>query len=103
MKIDDLEQMESEDLKSIASAERRSFLKLGLAVTGMYLGGTVLSLTSVREANAAGVVPEVGKYPYNPHYSMVIREKFCIDCELLQRGLCQNQPRSFLWVQDNYS
>jgi protein NrfC len=86
MKIDDLEQMESEDLKSLASAERRSFLKLGLAVTGMYLGGTVLSLTSVRDANAAGVVPEVGKYPYKPHYSMVIRENFCIDCELCKEA-----------------
>ena len=86
MKIDDLEKMESEDLSSLPSAERRRFLKLGLAVTGMYLGGTVLSLTSVREVNAAGVVPEVGKYPYNPHYSMVIREKFCIDCELCKEA-----------------
>jgi len=81
MKIGDLEQMESEDLDTLPSAERRKFLKMGLAVTGMYLGGTVLSLTSVKDAHASSVVPEVGKYPYDPHYSMVIRERMCIDCE----------------------
>ncbi|MGB3225270.1 MAG: 4Fe-4S dicluster domain-containing protein [Desulforhopalus sp.] len=81
MKIDDLEQMESEDLSTLPSAERRKFLKFGLAVTGMYLGGSVLSLTSVKEVHAAGVVPERGKYSYTPHYSMVIREQLCIDCE----------------------
>ena len=58
MKIDDLEQMESEDLSTLPSEERRRFLKLGLAVTGIYLGGSVLSLCSVKEARAAGVVPE---------------------------------------------
>ena len=82
MKIDDLEQLESEDLSTITSEERRKFLKMGLAITGLYLGGSVLSLTTARSARAAaGVVPEPGQYPYNPHYSMVIREKLCIDCE----------------------
>lgn len=82
MKIDELEQLESEDLSAISSAERRKFLKLGLTVTGLYLGGTVLSLTSAGRAEASsGVVPEPGKYPYNPHYTMVIREHLCIDCE----------------------
>lgn len=82
MKIDELEQLESEDLSAITSVERRKFLKLGLTVTGVYLGGTVLSLTSAVTANAStGVVPEPGKYPYNPHYTMVIREKLCVDCE----------------------
>jgi len=82
MKIDELEQMDSEDLTTLPSAERRKFLQLGLVITGMYLGGSVLSLTSVKNVHAAGVVPEIGKYPYDPHYSMVIREKLCIDCEL---------------------
>lgn len=83
MKMDELEQLESEDLSAITSAERRKFLKLGFAVTGLYLGGSVLSLTSVRSAQASGggVVPEPGQYPYNPHYTMVIREQRCIDCE----------------------
>ena len=82
MKIDDLEKMESEAVSSLSSTERRNFLKLGFAVTGLYLGGTVLSLTSVKNAQGVtGVVPEPGKYPYDPHYSMVLREKLCIDCE----------------------
>lgn len=81
MKIEDLEKLESEDLSKLPSEERRKFLKMGLAVTGLYLGGTVLSLTSVRNAEAASVVPEPGQYPYNPHYTMVIRERLCIDCE----------------------
>lgn len=81
MKIDDLEQMQSEDLNTLPSAERRKFLKFGLVVTGLYLGGSVLSLTSVKNVQAEGLVPEIGQYPYSPHYSMVIREKFCIDCE----------------------
>ena len=81
MKIDDLEQLESEDVNTLPSAERRKFLKMGLAVTGVYLSGSVLSLTSASKVHAAGVVPEAGKYPYNPHYSMVIREHLCIDCE----------------------
>lgn len=82
MKIDDLEQLKSEDLSTITSEERRTFLKLGLAITGVYLSGSVLSLVSVRDAQASsGVVPEPGQYPYNPHYTMVIREKLCVDCE----------------------
>ncbi len=81
MKIDDLEQMESEDLSVLPSAERRKFLKLGLVVTGMYLGGSVLSLTSAKNALGREVVPETGQFAYNPHYSMVIREHLCVDCE----------------------
>lgn len=81
MNNDELENMESEDLSNLASEERRRFLQFGLVVTGLYLGGSVLSLSSVKSVQAAGVVPEVGQYPYNPHYCMVIREKLCIDCE----------------------
>lgn len=81
MKIDDLEQLESEDVNDLPLVDRRSLLKLGFAVTGMFLGGSVLSLASVRNSNASGVVPETGKYSYGPHYSMVLREKLCIDCE----------------------
>ncbi len=87
MKIEDLEQLESEDLSELPSTERRKFLKIGLAVTGLYLGGTVLSLTSARNVKAAAeVVPEPGQYPYNPHYTMVIRERDCIDCERCKRA-----------------
>lgn len=81
MKINDLEQIESEDVETLSLLERRKFLKMGLTVTGLYLGGTVLSLTSVMNVRAEGVVPPTGKYSYDPHYSMVIREKLCVDCE----------------------
>ena len=82
MKINELEKMSPERPDTLPSRERRSLLKIGLAVTGVYLGGTVLSLTSARNVRADDVVPKLGKYPYSPHYTMVIRERFCIDCEL---------------------
>ncbi len=82
MKISKLEQMENEGVDGVPLEERRKFLKFGLAVTGVFLGGSVLSLTSVRNASGgAGPVPEAGKFPYRPHYSMVIRQNRCIDCE----------------------
>jgi protein NrfC len=82
MDIKKLERLPSEDLSAITSRERRKFLRLGLTVTGLYLGGTVLSLVSARTAGASGgVVPQDGQYPYNPHYTMVIRERLCVDCE----------------------
>ena len=86
MKIDELEKLESENPDVLPSKERRSLLKIGLAVTGVYLGGTILSLTSVRNVFAEGVVPRVGQYPYSPHYSMVLRERYCIDCELCKEA-----------------
>ena len=88
MKTKDLEMLESEGLDGLRSEERRKFLKLGFAVTGIYLGGQVLSLCAVDEAGAIGfpdaadnLVPLPGQYPYSPHYTMVIREHLCIDCE----------------------
>ena len=82
MKIKEFEEMNHESPENLPSKERRSLLQIGLAVTGVYLGGTVLSLTSARNVRAADVVPKLGKYPYSPHYTMVIRERLCIDCEL---------------------
>lgn len=82
MKIKELEEMNPERPETLPSKERRSLLQIGLAVTGVYLGGTVLSLTSARNVFAEDVVPKLGKYPYSPHYTMIIRERLCIDCEL---------------------
>ncbi len=82
MNIKDLEKLENEGVDSLPSEERRSFLKVGLSVTGVFLGGTVLSLTSSGESHAAlGSATSPSKYPYNPHYSMVIRQNHCVDCE----------------------
>ena len=86
MKIADIEKTRSEGPESLPSKERRTFLKIGLAVTGVYLGGKVLSLTSVTNAFAEGIVPKRGAYPFSPHYAMVIREHLCIDCELCKEA-----------------
>ncbi|MBU0483839.1 MAG: 4Fe-4S dicluster domain-containing protein [Proteobacteria bacterium] len=82
MKINDLEKLKSEGVDSLPSEDRRKFLQFGLAVSGVFLGGSVLSLTSARNAGAGmGPLPEAGKFPYKPHYSMAIRQNRCIDCE----------------------
>ena len=82
MKIDDLEKLENEGIENLPSEERRRFLRFGLAVTGVFVGGSVLSLTSARNAESAmGPVPVTGAFPYSPHYTMVLRQNRCIDCE----------------------
>lgn len=82
MNIKDLEKLRNEGVETIPSSERRLFLKAGLAITGVFLGGSVLSLASVREARGAlGGMTQAKKFPYSPHYSMVIRQNNCIDCE----------------------
>jgi protein NrfC len=82
MKIDDLEKLENEGVENLPSEERRRFLRFGLAITGVFVGGSVLSLTSARNAESAmGPVPVAGKFPYSPHYTMVMRQNRCIDCE----------------------
>jgi len=66
----------------VSLEERRAFLRLGLQVTGVLMGGSVLSLVPVQgscsELLGASVV---GTYPYQPHYAMLIYNDRCIDCE----------------------
>ncbi|MBU0728468.1 MAG: 4Fe-4S dicluster domain-containing protein [Proteobacteria bacterium] len=82
MKISELEKLENEGTDKLPSEERRRFLKFGLAVTGVFLGGSVLSLTSVRNAQGVtGAKPATGKFSYPKHYTMVLRQNRCIDCE----------------------
>lgn len=82
MKIRELEKLQNEGTEALPSAERRKFLRFGLTVTGVFLGGSVLSLTPVRKARAVlDEIPTAGQYPYKPHYSMVIIQDRCIDCE----------------------
>jgi Fe-S-cluster-containing dehydrogenase component len=77
----DLEKLIPENLTSVTKMERRSFLKMGLVITGVFAGGRILSVTSnVSEVFASGK-DFVEQYPYKPHYSMVIRQGLCIDCE----------------------
>lgn len=81
MKIDDLEKLKDEGKENLPSEERRRFLRFGLAVTGVFLGGSVLSLTSARHAHGIANGKQAEKFPYKPHYTMVIRQNRCIDCE----------------------
>lgn len=75
-----------EDLKKdspgkLSVLERREFLKMGLVVTGVFAGGSILSLVSNAEKVFASAREFAEKYPYKPHYSMVVRQNLCIDCE----------------------
>lgn len=69
-------------LNQVAPLERRTLLKMGLAITGVVAGGKLLSVTSIVNEAFASSRDFVETYPYKPHYSMVIRQGLCIDCEL---------------------
>lgn len=76
------EGLKKEDPGIIPAMERRAFLKMGLLITGVFAGGSILSATSVVEKAFASSREFAEKYPYKPHYSMVIHQDRCIDCEL---------------------
>lgn len=84
MNINELEQLVDEGVDRLPPLERRTFLRAGFLITGLFLGGSVLSLASTRTAGAVqpGASPHGGAYPYKPHYSMVMRQNLCIDCQL---------------------
>ncbi len=65
----------------VTDIERRHFLKLGLAITGVFAAGTLLSAASVVDEVFASNEDYSEKYPYKPHYAMLIRQDHCIDCE----------------------
>jgi protein NrfC len=72
----------ADNYRQVSLEERRRFLRLGLKVTGVFVGGSVLSLVPAQgvrsELLGASVV---GTYPYQPHYAMIIYKDKCIDCE----------------------
>jgi protein NrfC len=79
--IEDLENMKNEGLDSVTMPERRTFLKMGLMVTGVFAGGKVLSVIPGPREASASTSSAAEKYPYDPHYSMVVRPRLCVDCE----------------------
>jgi len=85
MNIEDLEKEKNEGIARLPLQERHKFLKRGLDVTGVFLGGTVLSLTSVSHADTQSDpemdIPKEGQYPYPKHYGMVMRQNRYVDCE----------------------
>ncbi|MFN3479245.1 MAG: hypothetical protein ACK415_02570 [Thermodesulfovibrionales bacterium] len=77
----DLSRLKEEDAGNISPIERREFLKIGLIITGIFAGGSLLSVASTISRVFASPEEHVEKYPYKPHYSMVIKQDRCIDCE----------------------
>ena len=73
--------LDNEGVGSLASDERRHFLKMGLLVTGVFAGGSLLSLVSAVDKVYATPGQFGEKYPYKPHYSMIVHLERCVDCE----------------------
>jgi protein NrfC len=69
--------------------ERREFLKLGLIITGVFAGGSLLSVVSQFDKVFASEEEYVQRYPYKPHYSMVIQQDRCIDCERCKKACAE--------------
>ncbi len=68
--------------RQVSLEERRRFLRLGLTITGVLAGGSVLSLVPAQEVRSELLgASVVGTYPYQPHYAMIIYKDRCIDCE----------------------
>ena len=77
--------------------ERREFLKIGLKITGVLAGGSVLSLISdIDKAYSLDIFRD--KYPYKPHYAMVLRQDRCIDCEKCMKACIEtNHVPDYGW------
>ncbi|MDT8421682.1 MAG: 4Fe-4S dicluster domain-containing protein [Desulfuromonadales bacterium] len=76
-----LDEIKNEGIENISVEERRTFLKMGLTLTGIFAGGTMLSAVSSVDKVYASAGDYAEKYPYKPHYSMVIHGDRCVDCE----------------------
>jgi len=92
----DMEKL-SEESGAVSEMDRREFLKIGLAITGVFAGGSILSVASAAEK----VFPQdafMKKYPYKPHYSMVIRVDQCIGCLRCEKGCIKtNRVPDYGW------
>lgn len=86
MKKIDFDGLRKENVDSLPEIERRHFLKIGLVLTGVFAGGTVLSLLSNIDRVFASKDDMKERYPYKPHYSMVMRQDRCVDCELCKEA-----------------
>jgi protein NrfC len=78
----DLERLPAEGIENVPVQERRDFLKMGLAITGIFAGGTIFSAISTANRIFASAEEHARKYPYKPHYSFIMQQNRCIDCEL---------------------
>ena len=64
---------------AVSEMDRRDFLKIGLAITGVFAGGSLLSVATAADKVFPGN-SYLQKYPNKPHYAMVIRVDQCIGC-----------------------
>ena len=68
--------------RQVSFEERRRFLRLGLTITGVLAGGSLLSLVPLQvEGSELLGASVVGTFPYQPHYGMIIYKDRGIDCE----------------------
>jgi len=74
--------LKMEEQGCVADETKREFLKIGLIITGVAAGGSLLNVLSVVAEGLATSEELHKEYPYKPHYSMVFRVDRCIDCEL---------------------
>ncbi len=79
--IEKIEKAGKQSPDTVSDAERRTFMKIGLAITGVFAGGKIFSAVSNIDKVYATEGEFIEKYPYKPHYSMVIRTNLCVDCE----------------------
>lgn len=84
MKVRDLEKLSKEGGDELLTpVSRRLFLSYGLKVTGVFLGGTILSVAATTPAKAMlAEVDRLFSSAYYPHYSMVINLSRCNGCKL---------------------
>ncbi len=95
-----MKERSSRHLANITDEERRTFLKLGLKITGVMAGGSILSLVSVKDRPAHAYMDMTGyvKNDYKPHYCMVIRQNHCVDCEKCKEACVKtNHVPSYGW------
>jgi protein NrfC len=78
----DFDMLKNEGVENVPLQERRDFLKMGLAITGIFAGGTLFSAVSSIDRVFASAEAFKKGYPYKPHYSFVLYQDRCIDCEL---------------------
>ncbi len=86
-----------EKSEEMSEMDRREFLKIGLVITGVFASGTVVSAVSAAEKLfPPGTYAE--KYPYKPHYCMVVRVDQCIGCRLCMTAcIAANSVPSYGW------
>lgn len=84
-----LENLKNEGVENIPMKERREFMKMGFALTGIFASGTIFSAVSCIDKVFASSEEHAKKYPYKPHYSMIMHQDRCIDCERCVEGCKQ--------------